>query len=195
MKAKDITYLDFSLQDKMCITCVGETKNSAKLFHSEIANVSNFELGGLAHDRGQRGVMSMWCSNAGTDRRTWVPISSSTTSILSAMTGGLGPLLRAALSISIASAWNWSEKRGHSNEKDIAEGLSRLWGSHGNEEDEISSYLTAIVVVSASSHEGVRERGCCVTGTNGKARPRTVFFRSVSAYTCQSARYPSELNS
>ena len=53
------------------------------------------------------------------DERTWVPISSSTTSILSAMTGGLGPLLRAALSISIASAWNWSEKRGHWNEKDI----------------------------------------------------------------------------
>lgn len=53
------------------------------------------------------------------DERTWVPISSSTTSILSAMTGGLGPLLRAALSISIASAWNWSEKRGHWKEKDI----------------------------------------------------------------------------
>ena len=56
------------------------------------------------------------------DARTWVPISSSTTSILSAITGGLGPLLRAALSISIASAWNWGEKRGHWNEKDIAGG-------------------------------------------------------------------------
>jgi hypothetical protein len=48
-----------------------------------------------------------------------VPISSSTTSIFSAMTGGLGPLLRAALSISMASAWNWSENRGQWNEKDI----------------------------------------------------------------------------
>jgi hypothetical protein len=38
---------------------------------------------------------------------------------LSAITGGLEPLLRAALSISIAWAWNWSEKRGHWNEKDI----------------------------------------------------------------------------
>ena len=55
----------------------------------------------------------------GVHGRTWVPISNSTTSILSAMTGGLEPLLRAALSISIASAWNWSEKRGHWNEKDI----------------------------------------------------------------------------
>lgn len=48
-----------------------------------------------------------------------MPISSSTTSIFSAMTGGLGPLLRAALSISMASAWNWSENRGQWNEKDI----------------------------------------------------------------------------
>ena len=53
MKARDITYLDFSLQDKMCIACIGETKNSAKLFRSEIANVSNFELGGLARDPGR----------------------------------------------------------------------------------------------------------------------------------------------
>lgn len=35
------------------------------------------------------------------------------------MTGGFGPLLRAALSISMVSAWNWSEKRGHWNEKDM----------------------------------------------------------------------------
>ena len=63
-----------------------------------------------------------------TDRRTWVPISSSTTSILSAMTGGLGPLLRAALSISIASAWNWSEKRGHWKENDILRDYMSLIG-------------------------------------------------------------------
>jgi len=93
----------------------------------------------------------------GTDRRTWVPISSSTTSILSAMTGGLGPLLRAALSISIASAWNWSEKRGHWNEKDILrEVLRRLYDSHRNVGGRVSSYLTGTVV--ASSHEDVTER-------------------------------------
>lgn len=55
--------------------------------------------------------------------RTCVPISSSTTSILSAMTGGLLPLLRAASSICIALAWNWSEKRGHLNVKDIEQGV------------------------------------------------------------------------
>jgi hypothetical protein len=55
MEASDITYLDFSLQNKMCITCIGETKNSAKLFRSEITDVSNFELGGLARDPGQKG--------------------------------------------------------------------------------------------------------------------------------------------
>lgn len=49
----------------------------------------------------------------------WVPISNSTTSILSAMTGGLLPLLRAASSICMASAWNWSENRGHLNVNDI----------------------------------------------------------------------------
>ena len=55
----------------------------------------------------------------GSEIRTCVPISSSTTSILSAMTGGLLPLLRALSSIWIAFAWNWSEKRGHLNVNDI----------------------------------------------------------------------------
>ena len=57
--------------------------------------------------------------NLSTEIRTCVPISSSTTSILSAMTGGLLPLLRALSSIWIAFAWNWSEKRGHLNVNDI----------------------------------------------------------------------------
>lgn len=48
-----------------------------------------------------------------------VPISSSTTSMRSAMTGGLLPLLRAPSSNCMASAWNWSENRGHWNENDI----------------------------------------------------------------------------
>jgi hypothetical protein len=87
------------------------------------------------------------------DGRTWVPISSSTTSILSAMTGGLGPLLRAALSISIASAWNWSEKRGHWKEKDmLREVVSRSNESHGDVGGRMTSYLTVVIPV-ASSHE------------------------------------------
>lgn len=41
------------------------------------------------------------------------------------MTGGLLPLLRAAVSICIASAWNWSENRGQLKVKDIGdEGLN-----------------------------------------------------------------------
>lgn len=48
-----------------------------------------------------------------------MPISSSTTSILSTMMGGLLPLLSAVLSIWIASWWNWSEKRGQLKVKDM----------------------------------------------------------------------------
>jgi len=95
----------------MRITRISKTKNSAKLLHGKIADIANFELGGLAHD--PTTVISGWSCDAGIGGQTWVPISSSTTSILSAMTGGLGPLLRAALSISRASGWDWSEKRGH----------------------------------------------------------------------------------
>jgi hypothetical protein len=49
-RARVITYLDLSPQDKMCITIIRETKDSAKLLHGEIADVANFELGGLARD-------------------------------------------------------------------------------------------------------------------------------------------------
>lgn len=55
------------------------------------------------------------------ERRTCVPISNSTTSILSAITGGLFPLLSALLSIWIASVWNWSEKRGHWKVNDMTD--------------------------------------------------------------------------
>lgn len=50
-EALDSTYLDFSPQDDICITRISETKNSAKLVRSEIADVANFKLWGLAHDR------------------------------------------------------------------------------------------------------------------------------------------------
>ena len=48
--AWDSTHLDFSLQDNVCITRVGETKDSAKLFRGEITDIANFEFGGLSHD-------------------------------------------------------------------------------------------------------------------------------------------------
>lgn len=50
MESRNITYLDFSPQDNICVTGICETKNSSKLLHGEIANVTNFELGGLARD-------------------------------------------------------------------------------------------------------------------------------------------------
>ncbi len=50
-EALDGTYLDFSPQDDVCITRISKAKNSAKLLGSEIADVANFEFGGLAHDR------------------------------------------------------------------------------------------------------------------------------------------------
>lgn len=53
-EARDNTYLDFSFQDKVCITRICETKNSAKLLRSEVTDVANFEFGGLAHDPRQR---------------------------------------------------------------------------------------------------------------------------------------------
>ena len=49
-EALERTYLDFSPQDDVCITRISETKNSTKLFRSEITDVANFEFGGLAHD-------------------------------------------------------------------------------------------------------------------------------------------------
>src|SRR5579863_238279 len=49
-KVRDITYLDLGPQDNMCITRIRETKYSTKLLHGEIADVANFELGGLARD-------------------------------------------------------------------------------------------------------------------------------------------------
>ena len=49
---RNITYLDLSPQDNICITGIRETKNSSKLLRCEIANVANFELGGLARDQG-----------------------------------------------------------------------------------------------------------------------------------------------
>ena len=49
--AQDSTYLDFSLQDDVCIARIGKTKYSTKLFHGEVANVTNFELWGLSRDR------------------------------------------------------------------------------------------------------------------------------------------------
>jgi hypothetical protein len=50
MESRNITYLDFSPQDNICVTGICETKNSSKLLHGEITNVTNFELGGLARD-------------------------------------------------------------------------------------------------------------------------------------------------
>lgn len=52
---RNISYLDFSPQDNICVTGICETENSSKLLCCEIANVANFELGGLARD--QRGVL------------------------------------------------------------------------------------------------------------------------------------------
>ena len=49
-KKRDITYLDLRPQDNMCVTRIRETKDPAKLLRGEIANVTNFELGRLAHD-------------------------------------------------------------------------------------------------------------------------------------------------
>ena len=46
-----MTYLDLSPQDNMCVTRIRETKDSTKLLRGEIADVANFELGRLAHDR------------------------------------------------------------------------------------------------------------------------------------------------
>jgi len=54
---RNMTDLDFSPQDNICVTGICETKNPSKLFHGKIANVANFELGGLARDpEGKGGV-------------------------------------------------------------------------------------------------------------------------------------------
>ena len=50
IESRNITYLDFSPQDNICVTGICKTKNSSKLLHGEIANVTNFEFGGLARD-------------------------------------------------------------------------------------------------------------------------------------------------
>ena len=59
VEKRNISYLDFGPQDNICVTGICETKNSSKLFHGEIANVANFELGGLARDpEGKGGLIS-----------------------------------------------------------------------------------------------------------------------------------------
>lgn len=40
----------------MCVTRIRETKDSTKLLHGEIADIANFELGGLAHDPRREGT-------------------------------------------------------------------------------------------------------------------------------------------
>ena len=58
MESRNVSYLDFSPQNNVCVTGICETKDASKLFHSEIANVTNFELGGLARDPEEGRLMS-----------------------------------------------------------------------------------------------------------------------------------------
>jgi len=51
LEMRNVTYLDFSPQDNICVTGICKTKNSSKLLRGEIANVANFELGRLARDQ------------------------------------------------------------------------------------------------------------------------------------------------
>lgn len=74
-------------------------------------------------------------------------------------------MLRAALSISIASAWNWSEKRGHWNEKDIVVTLVRTEKTIRFAWEARQIYSLAVTVGSASGHEGVVEREYGRSGT------------------------------
>ena len=93
--SKDGTNLDLCLQNEMSISRVGETKNASELVDSEVAYITNLELWGLEDVMGSE--------TAEPTKGTWDPISSSTTSMRSAMIGGLFPLLRAVSSIWMAS--------------------------------------------------------------------------------------------
>lgn len=116
------THLDLGPQDNMRISGIGQAKNAAKLVHRQLPNVANLQLRRL----GSRVV----CKHHELECipgciRTCVPISSSTTSILSAMTGGLLPLLRADSSICMAFVWNCSENRGHLKVNDME--VKEVW--------------------------------------------------------------------
>jgi hypothetical protein len=53
--ARNNTHLHFGPQNEVRITRIGKTKYSAKLFHGEVANITNFELRRLSHDRTRYG--------------------------------------------------------------------------------------------------------------------------------------------
>lgn len=86
------THLNLCPQNYVRISGICETKDATKLVHSEVSNIANLEFWWLRRPVSDHLYILQDLSKA----QTWVPISSSTTSILSAMTGGLFPLLSAA---------------------------------------------------------------------------------------------------